>query len=95
MVDSTTPYTYDSKTQIYVQTHYAQQSLSRLLAVNKKALSTISLGREVELEKRKPISAGTSLAEVAEIGSKEHHHAPALLALVMATLGTQTKSVSL
>ena len=94
MVDSSTPFAYDSRTQMYLQGLYAQQSLSRLLTVNKAALGSITLDKDIELEKRTPISANTSLAEVAEIGSKESHNAPALLAAVMERLGEQTKFAS-
>ena len=93
MVDSSTPFAFDNRTQIYHQSLYAQQSLSRLLAVNRAALGSISLKKDFELDKRKPVPANTPLAEVAEIGAKESHHAPALLAAVMESLGEQTKFV--
>ncbi|KAK1235319.1 hypothetical protein PQX77_001460 [Marasmius sp. AFHP31] len=69
-INSTTPHTYDMRTQTYLQPRFAHETLRRLLAVNEKILSDIRMTGSLQLEKRE-IPSGITLAALADIGIKE------------------------
>ncbi|KAF9265387.1 hypothetical protein L218DRAFT_957582 [Marasmius fiardii PR-910] len=69
-INSTTVYTYDIRTQTYLQPHFAHETLRRTLAVNEKILSGMRMTGSLPLERRE-IPSGTTLAGLADIGVKE------------------------
>ena len=63
LVNSTTEYLYDIRTQTYLQTKFAFQTLQRTLTVNSELLGSIQLHEDLELEKLL-FPAGTPLSNV-------------------------------
>ncbi|EIN09639.1 hypothetical protein PUNSTDRAFT_51852 [Punctularia strigosozonata HHB-11173 SS5] len=90
MVNSTSPYVYDLRTQTYVQPAFAFQTLQRFLTVNSAALEELKTQLEVTLDRRPaPVPAGTSLASLISIGTKDPSMAPSVLTAVLDELGKQ------
>ncbi|KAA1468983.1 hypothetical protein DENSPDRAFT_857644 [Dentipellis sp. KUC8613] len=90
LVNSTTPYVYDLRTQTYLQPAFAFQTLQRFLKVNEAALRSLKTTTDVEVERRAPVPAGTSLADLVQIGVKDQTVAPTVLSAVLEQLGKQT-----
>lgn len=94
IVNSTTPYTYDIRTQTYLQPAFAFQTLQRMLTVNTEALNSVQLQEKLLLEKRE-VPAGTSVADLIGIAISERSRtvaqSPLILETVMRTLEKQTK----
>ena len=92
-VNSTTPYTYDIRTQTYLQPAFAFQTLLRMLTVNTDALNAIKLKENLVLEKQ-VVPAKTSLADLIGIAISERSRtvaqSPLILETVMRTLENQT-----
>ncbi|ESK97726.1 mitochondrial carrier protein [Moniliophthora roreri MCA 2997] len=100
-VNSSTAYSYDLRTQTYLQPQFAHQTLRRLLAVNKRILSELKMSSRLTLEKRE-IQAGTSLAELADLGvqdgigtAAQGALAPVILDTFMTELGKRKTPVLL
>lgn len=94
LVNSTTPYAYNIRTQTYQQPSFSFQTLQRMLTVNSDALSEIWLSEDLVLE-RQTMRAGTPLAEVIELAIAEKERSiaqsPVILEAVMKSLEIQTK----
>ncbi|KAH9479917.1 37S ribosomal protein S23, mitochondrial [Psilocybe cubensis] len=94
LVNSTTPYVYNIRTQTYQQPSYSFQILQRMLTVNGGALSKIQLSEDLVLE-RQTVRAGTPLSAVIEIAIAEKERSigqsPAILEAVMKSLEVQTQ----
>ncbi|KIJ65306.1 hypothetical protein HYDPIDRAFT_88800 [Hydnomerulius pinastri MD-312] len=90
LVNSTTQYSYDSRTRTYLQPVFAYQTLQRFLTVNESRLEQLKTQADVELERRDTIPAGTTLAELVRTGVREQGQAPTILAAVMDELRKQT-----
>ncbi|KAF8672523.1 hypothetical protein AX14_005554 [Amanita brunnescens Koide BX004] len=90
LVNSTTGYSYDLKTQTFIQPQFAYQTLQRTLSVNNNILSSLSTTRKHFFEKRE-IPVGSSLTDLISLGLKDLPSAPAVLDALMAELGQQTK----
>jgi len=70
IINSTTPYTYDIRTQTYLQPAAAFQILQRMLTVNNETLSSVRLQENLMLE-RQEVPAGTSLTDLIGIAILE------------------------
>jgi len=94
LVDSSTPYVYDIRTQTYLQPAASFDLLRRLLGANQTALSKIPLIQELVVEKR-TFTAGTTLGVFLDAFVKDtvRHvpHAPFVLDVVMKSLDAQTR----
>ncbi|KAF8625521.1 hypothetical protein AX17_006833 [Amanita inopinata Kibby_2008] len=90
LVNSTTTYIYDLRTQTYLQPSFAYQTLQRTLSVNSSLLSTLSTTKKLAFEKRE-LPIGTSLTDLIGVGLKDVSAAPAVLDALMVELGQQTK----
>lgn len=91
MVNSTSLYTYDLRTQTYLQPAYAYQTLQRFLTVNEAALNSLTTQREILLDKRPTsVPAGTPIPELINIGKRDSSLAPTVLSAVLEELGQQT-----
>ncbi|PPQ89420.1 hypothetical protein CVT25_002186 [Psilocybe cyanescens] len=94
LVNSTTSYTYNIRTQTYLQPAFSFQTLQRMLSVNRDALAAIPLSEDLVLE-RQTVRAGTPLSTVIEVGIAERDRtvaqSPAILEGVMKSLEVQTK----
>ncbi|KAF8194975.1 mitochondrial ribosomal death-associated protein 3-domain-containing protein [Pholiota molesta] len=92
LVNSTTSYAYDIRTQTYFQPFYSYQTLQRMLTINKEALTRLVLLEDLVLEKSM-LPKGTSLATVIETAMAEKTRsiaqAPLYLEAVMKTLEAQ------
>ncbi|KAI0060655.1 hypothetical protein BV25DRAFT_1954404 [Artomyces pyxidatus] len=91
LVNSTTPYVYDLRTQTYQQPIFAYQTLQRLLTVNSSALDRLVTETEVEIEKRAPLPSGTPLKTLIDVGLKDQSVAPTVLSALIEELGKQTQ----
>lgn len=94
MVDSSTAYIYDPRTQSYLQPDYSNQLLQRMFAVNKKRFDNLKLTEEIVLEKIRPLPIGTSLKDAIKVADMDHQHAPTILSAVLKELGKQDRSVT-
>ncbi|PPR04706.1 hypothetical protein CVT24_011828 [Panaeolus cyanescens] len=104
LVNNTSPYTYDIRTQTYLQPAYSFQTLQRMLTANAELLSKIPLVEDIVLdadgskraaEGNRVIKKGTPLSQVIEVIIKEREKsrnvaaAPIFLEAVMKTLERQ------
>ncbi|PPQ75486.1 hypothetical protein CVT26_015908 [Gymnopilus dilepis] len=94
LVDSTTSYIYDLRSQTYLQPAYSFQILQRMLTVNREPLASLQLADDLVLEKQ-TISKGTTLERVIEytISDKARAlpQAAAILDAVMRSLDAQKR----
>jgi len=89
LVDSSTSYQYDPKTQTYLQPVVTHQILRRFQLANAKALEALTLQEDITFDKRKPIPAGTSLKEAIEFGLRDQSLSPTILSSVFEELEAQ------
>jgi small subunit ribosomal protein S29 len=68
--------------------------LQRMLTVNSAALHSLVTEREVEIERKDPVPAGTPLSQLVNIGMKDHTLAATILSELMEALGTQRQWVA-
>ncbi|KAI0045817.1 hypothetical protein FA95DRAFT_1560786 [Auriscalpium vulgare] len=91
LVNSTSAYTYDPRTQTYQQPVFAYQTLQRFLTVNATALGKLSISSPVEIERRETLPVGTPLKDLIDVGLKDQSVAPTVLEALLAELGRQQK----
>jgi len=91
LVNSTTTYTYDLRTQTYLQPVFAYQTLQRFQTVNSNALRSLVTETEIEIERRAPLPVGTPITELINIGLQDQSVAPTVLPELMDALGKQTQ----
>ncbi|KAL5492220.1 hypothetical protein ACEPAI_3667 [Sanghuangporus weigelae] len=91
LVDSSTAYFYDPRTQMYLQPTASNQILQRFLSVNRKLIDQLQLTRDVAFEKRESVAAGQPLKSLFPIAGIEQHMAPTILSIVLEELGKQEK----
>jgi small subunit ribosomal protein S29 len=90
LVNSTTTYAYDIRTQTYFQPAFASQTLQRVLTANPVALSSLQTQEELSLERKAAVPAGTSLADLIHLGLKDPSISPIILDRLLEELGKQT-----
>lgn len=89
-MNSTTPYTYDPRTQTFLQPEATYQILHRAREANKKTLQGLKTKIALISDGAKPIPAGMSLYDVMNIPQEEVGRAPLILDWVMSELEGQT-----
>ncbi|KAL9713893.1 hypothetical protein Ac2012v2_003504, partial [Leucoagaricus gongylophorus] len=90
-VNSSTPYTYDLRTQTYFQPNAACHILHRVRSVNAQKFKNLKLQKTLDLgEGYKPAQPGTSLYEFCDVSKEEVAKAPVVLDLLTKELGEQT-----
>jgi Mitochondrial ribosomal death-associated protein 3 len=94
-VNSSTPYSYDLRTQTYLQPDFAQQTLQRFRSVNEYALSSLVTEDKIELDNGSSLPQGTALLKLIDVGLKERTSAPTVLNALLEALGKQTRFVHL
>ena len=96
LVNSTTAYAYDLRTQTYLQPAFAYQTLQRMHTVNAHLLGQLQMQHDLVLEKQ-TVPAGTSISDLIQVAIKEKSkvHSPIILDTVMKELETQTLFVFL
>ncbi|KIJ55267.1 hypothetical protein M422DRAFT_23875 [Sphaerobolus stellatus SS14] len=92
MLNSSTNYRYDLRTQLYQQPDYSQNILKRLLDVNAEQLKGLKVIRRIRMMRLKnAFTTGTSLTHLIQAGSKDASIAPDVLSVVMEQLAAQTE----
>jgi len=91
IVNSSTSYTYDSRTRTYLQPAYAARTLQNFLTVNSQSLEKLRIPEDVPLEGRAVIQEGTPVADLIAVGVKDQNAAPTILCTLMKILGKQTE----
>lgn len=90
-MNSSTPYSYDLRTQTYLQPVFAQQTLQRFRTVNQHALSSLAAEDKIDLDDGLSLPQGTPLLNLIDVGLKDQIYAPTVLAALLEALGKQTK----
>ena len=93
IINSSTYYAYDHKTNTYVQPVYSQRILQRFAYASGQQLNKITLQKQVQLDRRGVRPEGSPLLELIEIGAKDTALAPSVLSHVLEQLGLQTELV--
>ena len=89
-MNSSTPYSYDLRTQTYLQPIFAQQTLERFRCVNEHALNSLVAEDKIELD-GSSLPQGTPLFKLIDVGLKDRASAPAVLSALLEALGKQTR----
>ncbi|EPT03056.1 hypothetical protein FOMPIDRAFT_1022642, partial [Fomitopsis schrenkii] len=90
LVDSSSDYTYDARTQTYLQPEYSDQLLRRFLSVNEQLIRDLKTGEAHALEDG-TVPAGTPLVNLVKAGAEKPGNAPLVLAALMNELSQQTQ----
>lgn len=91
LVNSTSPYTYDLRTQTFLQPEAAHQLLHRARIANGKIFKQLKLENTLDLgEGYKPAKAGTTLFDFCDVSKEEVAKAPLVLDLLVKELQEQT-----
>ena len=93
-VNSSSPYQYDYRSQLFHQTKLAADMLQKMITFNAPILSAITVAEDVPLPGGKAgavFKSGTSLETVAQHGVRDEALAPQTLVLLMEQLGLQDK----
>lgn len=90
LVNSSTAYSYDLRTQTYLQPVFAQQTLERFRSVNEHALNSLVAEDKIELG-GSSLPQGTPLLKLIDVGLKDRASAPAVLSALLEALGKQTR----
>lgn len=88
-VDSSTTYTYDSRTRTYLQPKFSWQILHRFLDVNNALLQELKTTKEFPVERKEPLTAGSTLVDLINVGLQEGSLAPSVLSTLMTELSQQ------
>jgi small subunit ribosomal protein S29 len=91
LVNSSTPYSYDLRTQTYLQPIFAQQTLERFRTVNQHGLSSLATEDKIDLHDHLTLPQGTPLLNLIDVGLQDQAFAPTVLAALLEALGKQTK----
>lgn len=92
LVNSSTPYVYDARTQTYGQPAYAQQLLKRFADVNEALIKNMKVQGSYPFEER-TIGSTSTLTDLINIGLEFSHHAPTVLNTLLSELAKQTQYV--
>ena len=90
LVNSSTAYSYDLRTQTYLQPAFAQQTLERFRIVNEHALNPLVAEDKIELD-GSSLPKGTPLLKLIDVGLRDQTSAPAVLSALLEALGKQTR----
>jgi len=88
LVNSSTAYSYDLRTQTYLQPIFAQQTLERFRFVNEHALNSLVAEDKIELG-GSSLPQGTPLLKLIDVGLKDRASAPAVLSALLEALGNR------
>ncbi|KAI0741258.1 mitochondrial ribosomal death-associated protein 3-domain-containing protein [Daedaleopsis nitida] len=90
LVNSSTPYTYDPRTQTYGQPAFAQQLLKRFVDVNEALIQGMKVQRTYPFEER-TIDSTSSLMDLINLGLEVQQQAPTVINTLLTELSEQTK----
>ncbi|KAI0718085.1 mitochondrial ribosomal death-associated protein 3-domain-containing protein [Cerioporus squamosus] len=91
LVNSSTPYVYDPRTQTYGQPAFAQQLLKRFADVNEALIKDMKVQGSYPFEER-TIDSTSALTDLINLGLEYSHQAPTVLSTLFAELAQQTKA---
>ncbi|KAI0761832.1 mitochondrial ribosomal death-associated protein 3-domain-containing protein [Trametes elegans] len=90
LVNSSTSYVYDPRTQTYGQPAYAQQLLKRFVDVNGSLIRHLTLRSSYPFDER-PVNSGEPLLNLINVGLEYQHQASTALSALFDELAKQTK----
>ncbi|KAI0664394.1 mitochondrial ribosomal death-associated protein 3-domain-containing protein [Cubamyces menziesii] len=90
LVNSSTPYAYDARTQTYGQPAYAQQLLKRFADVNAALLQSLTVQSSYPFDERE-VQNGAPIMDLINVGVEFQHQAPTVLNALFDELAKQTK----
>lgn len=90
LVNSSTPYAYDPRTQTYGQPAFAQQLLKRFVDVNEALIQGMKVQGTYPFEER-TIDSASSLMDLINLGLEVQSQAPTVLNALLTELSQQTK----
>ncbi|KAI8985668.1 mitochondrial ribosomal death-associated protein 3-domain-containing protein [Trametes punicea] len=90
LVNSSTAYAYDPRTQTYGQPAFAQQLLKRFADVNAALIQSLTVQGSYPFEER-AIASGTPFSDLISIGDEFQHQAPTVLTVLLDELTKQTR----
>ncbi|EJF64026.1 hypothetical protein DICSQDRAFT_53564 [Dichomitus squalens LYAD-421 SS1] len=90
LVNSSTPYVYDPRTQTYGQPAFAQQLLKRFVDVNERLIKDLKVQGSYPL-KETAINSSSPLLDMINIGIESQESAPTVLSALLTELSKQTK----
>ncbi|KAM5544215.1 hypothetical protein V8D89_001875 [Ganoderma adspersum] len=90
LVNSSTPYVYDARTQTYGQPAFAQQLLRRFVDVNEKLIKNLRVQGSYPF-KDAMIGSSSSLLDLINIGLESQEPAPTVLSVLFAELSKQNE----
>ncbi len=92
LVNSSTPYVYDPRTQTYGQPAFAQQLLKRFADVNEALIKDMKVQGSYPFEERM-IDSTSTLTDLINVGLEYSQQAPTVLNTLLSELAQQTKYV--
>ncbi|EIW58398.1 mitochondrial 37S ribosomal protein RSM23 [Trametes versicolor FP-101664 SS1] len=90
LVNSSSSYAYDARTQTYGQPAFAQQLLKRFVDVNEALVRSLATQAAYTFDERE-FSSGAQLMDLINLGLENQNHAPAVLTALLDELAKQTK----
>ncbi|TFK92598.1 hypothetical protein K466DRAFT_480314 [Polyporus arcularius HHB13444] len=91
LVNSSTPYVYDPRTQTYGQPAFAQQLLKRFADVNEALIKDMKVQGSYPFEERM-IDSTSTLTDLINVGLEYSQQAPTVLNTLLSELAQQTKA---
>ena len=88
LVNSSTPYVYDARTQTYGQPAFAQQLLRRFVDVNEKLIKNLRAQGSYSF-KDATIGTSSSLLDLINIGLESQESSPTVLSVLFTELSKQ------
>ena len=90
LVNSSTSYSYDLRTQTYLQPVFAQHTLERFRTVNERALNSFVTVDKIDLGVSS-LPEGTPLLKLIDVGLRDQASAPAVLSELLEFLRLQSR----
>ena len=90
-MNSSTAFVYDERTRTYRQPEFSYELLHRFQQVNSAAIENLQLTKALVVGNKKSLPAGTPLAELINVGIKDHTQAPLVLEALLDEISRQTQ----
>jgi len=89
LINSSTTYHYDTGSRTYHQPAFSFQLLQRVLTVNSEALQSLKTSKDIAVERGLTLPAGSSLADLINIGLKNQSRSPFVLSTLLGEIAKQ------
>ena len=93
LVNSSTPYVYDERTRTYRQPEFSYELLHRFQQINSAAIQSLQLTKTFVTSNKRSLPVGTPLAELVNVGIKDHTQAPLVLEALLEEVSRQTEYI--